>query len=141
MTVPLIMAHAGGCPARESRHTDPAMRIADNALMHWTASGWDCVNKWVAYKLEDGRSDNTLYDTKRDAIRHQFDEFLCFYVPLHPGGINPCEAEVLLKIHRQIYDNGWRMTDPDAKNGGPDIIPRIGMDTVKNQVRALIRGK
>jgi hypothetical protein len=142
MTV-LIMQHAGGCPRRGSGHTDPAKRIADACMMHWIAQGWDSTKYWAAFKLEDGRSpdSNTLYDSKRDAVRHQMDEFLCMYIKLHPGGMNVCEAEAILKIHRQAYLNGYRMHDPDSKSGGADIIPRIGMDKVANQIRALIRGR
>jgi hypothetical protein len=139
---PLIMMHTGGCPARATGHTDAAKRVSDATHLQWVAGGWEnTVGKWMAFKLEDGRTDNVLYDTKRDAVRHQFDEFLAFYIKLHPGGMSVCEAEVMLKVHRQIYLNGYRLTDPDAKNGGRDFIPRLSMLDVRQQVRDLIRGK
>src|SRR5258707_15765618 len=103
------MQHVGGCPARGRGHTDGAKRISDACNMHWIAQGWDSTKYWCAFKLEDGRTpdNNTLYDSKRDAVRHQTDEFLCLYVKLHPGGMNVCEAEAILKVHRQAYLNGY----------------------------------
>jgi hypothetical protein len=107
--------------------------------MHSIATSWDINKFWAAYRLEDGRSpdSHTLYDSKRDAVRHQMDEFLCLYIKLRYGGINCCEAEAYLKLHRQAYMRGFRLADPDAKTGGPDIIPRIGTDKARNQIRAL----
>ena len=136
----LLIAHVGGCPRRGSGHTDPAKRISDATLLQWVAGKWNCVNKWMAFKLEDGRTDNVLYDSKRDAVRHQLDEFLCMYVNLQPGGMNVCEAEAMFKFTRQAYSNGFRLPDPDAKSGGPDLIPRIGTDKLTAQIRALTRG-
>lgn len=143
MSTPLVMMHVGGCPRRALGHTDAAKRIADACTLHWVAQHWDSTKYWVAFRLEDGRSpdNNTLYDSKRDAVRHQSDEFLCLYVKLQPGGVNVCQAEAFLKMNRQAYLNGYRMADPDHKKGGRDIIPRIGSDKASNQIRALIRGK
>lgn len=118
-------------------HTDAAKRVSDIAVMHWVASGWDSVNKIMVFALADGRSDNVLYPRKLDAVRHQSNEFLYMYVPMHPGGINPCEAEILLKVHRQAYDNGHRWTDPDAKSGGRDLILRQGTREADIQHRFL----
>jgi len=141
--VALILQHVAGCPNRATGHSDAAKRISDACTLHWVALHWDCTRYWVAFKLEDGRSpdNNTLYDNKRDAIRHQMDEFLCLYIKLHPGGINVCEAEAALKFHRQAYLNGYRLADPDKRSGGPDLIPRIGTDKHSNQIRALKRAR
>src|SRR4029077_1479010 len=139
MGVPLLIMHVGGCPARGSGHTDAAKRISDACMLHWVALHWDSTKYWVAFKLEDGRTpdNNTLYDSKREAVRHQADEFLCLYIKLHPGGVNVCEAEALLKFTRQAYSRGFRLPDPDSRHGGPDLIPRIGMDKIRAQIRAL----
>jgi hypothetical protein len=142
MSVPLIMMHVGGCPWRDKGHSDAAKRISDATMLHSIATGWDINKYWAAYKLEDGRSpdSNTLYDSKRDAVRHQLDEFLCVYIKLRYGGINVCEAEAFLKYNRQAYLRGFRLPDPDHRRGGPDLIPRIGSDKMANQIRALTRG-
>jgi hypothetical protein len=138
MNVPLIMPHVGGCPRRATGHSDEAKRISDEATMHWVAGHWDSVGKWIACKLADGRSDHVLYDSKRDAIRHQkHGEQTCVYIKLHPGGMNVCEAEAMFQYTRRAYQNGFRLPDPDARSGGPDLIPRIGMDKVRAQITAL----
>lgn len=138
---PLLMQHVAGCPWRAKGHSDAAKRISDATMLHWVALHWACTKYWVAFRLEDGRSpdNNTLYDSKRDAVRHQSDEFLSMYVKLHPGGHNVCETEAMLKFTRQAYLNGYRLPDPDHRHGGPDLIPRIGMDKIQNQIRALRR--
>lgn len=143
MSTPLVMMHVGGCPNRHTGHTDAAKRISDATILHSIANGWDVNKYWVAFRLEDGRSpdNNTLYDSKRDAVRHQMDEFLCLYVKLQYGGFNVCQAEAYLKIHRQAYLNGYRLADPDHRKGGRDIIPRIGSDKLSAQIQALRRGK
>ena len=91
------------------------------------------VRSWVAIRLSDGGSDGTLYDSKRDAVRHQADEFTCAYFSYRgaPNGFSTSkEAAVWLEFHRQAYDHGFRLPDPDAANGGPDLI----MPTPNEQV-------
>jgi hypothetical protein len=146
VTVPLIVSHTAGCPLRGIGHTDAAKRVSDAVNLHMLAAdagwAWDNVRgKFMAFALADGKSDGVLYDSKRDAVRHQSDEFLCMYLKLHAGGMSICEAEIMLKIHRQAYSNGFRLADPDSKSGGRDIIPRMATDKVLNQIRALNRGR
>jgi hypothetical protein len=125
-----------GCP-HPFGHPDEAKRMSDAVMLHWISLGWESVGKWVAIRLSDGGSDNTLYEKKREAVRHQADEFLCAYVKLHPGGMSPCEAHIMLTFTRKAYDAGFRLPDPDRKDGGQDLIPRIGADTLLAQMRAL----
>jgi len=81
-------------------------------------------HKVIAIRLADGGHDGTLYDSKRDAVRHQLDETLCAYVYFHnlPAGTNPREMEVFLKFNRDAYDKGFRLTDPDDHRGGREVI-------------------
>jgi hypothetical protein len=119
-------------------HTDAAKRVSDVSVMHWAALEWESVHKWMAWRLDTGISDNNLYVSKSEAIRAQKgDEFLYMYLPQHPGGMHVCEAEIMLTLHRKAYDNGFRLVDPDSKNGGRGIIPRISTADVSDQVRAL----
>lgn len=146
MTVPLIVSHTAGCPLRGIGHTDAAKRTSDAVNLHMLArdAGWawdNVVGKFMAFRLENGASDGVLYDTKQAAVRHQSDEFLCMYLKLHGGGMSICEAEIMLKIHRQAYSNGFRLADPDSKNGGRDIIPRMATDKALNQIKALNGGR
>jgi hypothetical protein len=136
----LLVPHVGGCPRRGSGHTDESKRMADIVRLHLFANSdqWSPVGKWIACQLEDGRSPdgNTLYDTKQDAVRHT-DYMRCVYIRIHPGGTNECETEALLKLGRSGRYRNFLLADPDSKSGGPDIIPRIGMDKIRNQIRAL----
>ena len=104
------------------------------------AQGFDACRKWVAVRLRDGRSDGVLYDTKRDAVRHQSDEKLSAYVCIPPNGMTPCRAESFLSTMRRLYDAGWRLTDPDDRNGGPDLIPRTAAEDQARQMTAIGKG-
>ena len=91
------------------------------------------VRSWVAIRLEDGGSDGTLYDSKKDAIRHQSHEQSCAYFSYRgaPEGFSSAkDAAIWLEYHRHIYANGGRLVDPDDAHGGPDII----MPTAEEQL-------
>jgi hypothetical protein len=105
--------------------SDAARRCADIVNGYILSRNWDELrDSWVAIRLSDGGSDGTLYDTKRDAVRHQLFEMQCAYVSFRnlAGGISPLEAERYLDYNRRAYDAGFRLPDPDAVNGGPDLF-------------------
>jgi hypothetical protein len=127
--------HDSGCPV-SGAHTDAARHASDAVNLHWSALQWGAVKRWVAVRLSDGKSDGTLYDTKRDAIRHQLHEQQCAYVCIPPGGMNACQAESMLSFSRRAYDAGMRLPDPDARDGGGSLIPRL---TRRDQTRQIAR--
>ena len=88
---------------------------------------WWLKDKWLAVNLQDGSTDGTLYDTKREAVRHQLDEFMCAYFCFRNclGGITPKEAMIWLDWVRKAYDAGFRMPDPDAQHGGKDVFMSV----------------
>jgi hypothetical protein len=103
---------------------------------------WELRNKWMAFSLADGSSDGQLYDSKRDAVRHQSNEFQCAYISFRNllGGATPHECVRVLNFTRDAYDAGFRLTDPDDIDGGPDVAPTAAqMDAQKGQVVAIIR--
>lgn len=105
--------------------SDDARRASDIINAYYAYVPWDQLrNSWVAIRLSDGGSDGTLYDSKRDAIRHQSDEFLCAYISLKncPNGVSPLEAERFLAFTRSAYDAGMRLPDPDDMHGGPEAF-------------------
>lgn len=104
--------------------------------LHLSAIGFDAHKKWVAVRLADGSSDGTLYDSRRDAVRHQLDEQLCAYVCIPPSGMNVCAAESFLATNRKLYDAGFRLTDPDDARGGRDVIPRLRSEDQARQMAA-----
>lgn len=87
---------------------DAAQRLCDAVNVHVQALGGEAFGKYVAIRLEDGRSvDGALYDTRADAVRHTIDRApWCFYVKVNPGGIQPREAWVVLGYARQAKKAG-----------------------------------
>lgn len=98
-------------------YSDAARRMADAVNLHLAAVGLAAVGKWVACRMSDGVSDGVLYDTRREAVAHQFHEQFCAYVHVPVTGMTPRQAENYLAFTRQCYDNGIRTinnVDADA---------------------------
>jgi len=131
--------HGDMCPwgITGDEHSDAAKRASSAVNIHLAGAGFDAIRKWVAVRLADGGSDLVLYDTKRDAVRHQLHEQQCAYVSIPPGGMSPCEAESFIAMHRKMYDAGMRLTDPDHQNGGRDLIPALTAEDFRRQYAAL----
>ena len=120
------------------KHSDAARRISDATKLGWVANGWDgFVGHWMVFKLEDGDTDHVLYPRKIDAVRSVSNEFHYLYLRMHVEGMGLCEAEIMLEFHRSAYKAGFRLSDPDSKTGGPDIIPRIGSELIGKQLSTL----
>ena len=116
--------HDPSCP-HIARHSDEAKRCSDTVNMHLAALGFGAHRRWVAVRLSDGGTDGVLYDTRRDAVRHQLDEMQCAYVCIPPTQMSVCAAEVFLAFHRKAYAAGFRLTDPDDAHGGRDHVRRL----------------
>lgn len=133
-----MIDHDAGCrKAGQGPHSDAARHASDAVQLHVAALGFEARGKWVAVRLMDGHSDGTLYDSKRDAVRHQLFENLCAYVRIPPTGMNPCQAESFLATHRKLYSAGFRLADPDRVDGGPQMIPRLTRRDHAAQLTAL----
>ena len=100
-------------PCEVAQHFDAAKRASDTIRLHLLADRSQAINSWVAIRLSDGGSDNVLYDSKHEAVRHQLHEYQCAYFKITLGGCPPREAELFLRINRQLYDGGFRLADPD----------------------------
>lgn len=125
----MTTTHEIWCQQKAFNHSDAAQRLYDTYNLHRVAIGDDAIGKWFASALSDGHSDGILYDSKLDCVRHQHhnEQFYAF-IKIVPPSMRICEAEVMLKTQRQLYDKGMRMTDPDHKHGGPDVIKRISAE-------------
>lgn len=109
----------------EPSYSDEAKRASDIINAYYSYVPLDrLLRSWVAIRLSDGGSDGVLYDSKRDAVRHQSDEFLCAYICLKncPNGISKLEAERFLAFTRSAYEAGFRLPDPDDITGGRDVF-------------------
>lgn len=108
---------------------DAGKRASDCVNMHRTFGDWDEIQtKWLAFKLEDGSSDGVLYDSKKDAVKHQFHEQLCAYVCFKNlvAGSTPDEMTIFLQFTRNAYKAGFRLPDPDDQFGGRTVAPTAG---------------
>lgn len=102
-------------------------RMADILNLALIAHGPAVTGKWMAFTLADGRGDSVVYDTRPDAIRHQFHETLAHYEQMRPKGWSADECALTLMYARAAYNAGWR---PSAEDPAP-IMP------VRNEDRAL----
>lgn len=121
--------------------SDAAKRCADIINAYATFVPFEHrVRCWVAIRLSDGGSDGTLYESRRDAVRHQSDEKLCAYFTYRnsPHGMKPKDAQLWLDYHRAAYDAGFRLPDPDHQTGGPDLIMPLPWEQFALQRRRLI---
>lgn len=126
----------------ECQHvTDAGKRAYDIARSYTAFVDYETrIRSWVAFRLEDGGSDGTLYDAKADAIRHQLYEQQCAYFSFRgaPNGFASAkDAAVWLEYHRHIYDRGGRTPDPDDHGGGPAMIMPTAREDVMSQLRRL----
>ena len=101
------------------------------------------INSFVTIRLRDGYCDGTLYETKRDAVRHcggNEQWFAFFSFRSAPDGFaSPKDAAIFLAWHRLAYDRGFRLPDPDDKRGGPDLIMPDMREHLGDQIRRLMR--
>ena len=96
--------------------TDAAKRISDSINIARITHVWEELARgWMAFALQDGTTDHVIYPSKADAIAHQSNEFRFAYV--HLGGcmmgMPPKDAQLWLDLHRHMYDNGFRLADPE----------------------------
>lgn len=95
--------------------TDAARRICDAMNMaivsHPTA---ECANSFMAFRLDDGTTDNILYPSKQAAMDHVSNEFHYCYFFLRGalGGANPRDCQLWLEFQRHAYDSGHRLAQP-----------------------------
>jgi hypothetical protein len=95
---------------------------------------------WMALRLSDGASDGKNYDTRQAAIRAQFHEQQCAYFCFKhaPNGFASYkDAAIFLAYHRGAYDAGARLPDPDAMNGGRQLIMPTTSEHLLNQIGRL----
>jgi hypothetical protein len=101
---------------------DAARRCSDVIRTHVVAGS---IGRWAAIRLSDGGSDGIPYDTRAEAVRHQLHETQCAYVQIPYDDMSPRAAGVFLRFHRDAYDAGMRLTDPERPDAGPILPNRI----------------
>lgn len=132
MTV--LVQHTKDCPNPGLGHSDGAKRIFDTYTLHRVADPFGSQGKWFAFSLNDGTTDNVLYDTKTDAARHQPDERWYGYVQITPARMTVCSAEAYLMLLRRMSKAGIAQVDPDHARGGRELIKRSSSEDQLAQV-------
>jgi len=92
---------------------------------------------WMALRLSDGDSDGRMYETRRECVRNQVHEQQCAYFSfrLEPGGFRtPRDAAIFLAFYREAYDSGFRLTDPDDREGGQQLVMPHMNEHLQNQL-------
>lgn len=140
-----VIAHQDQCDrARRTPfglHSDAAKRISDTYRLHRAAQGRAAIGRFFACALADGATDGVLYDTKRDAVRHQHhNEQLFIFLAVGPYDLSPCEAEELLHIQRLYYDRGIRWPDPEHARGGREVVQRVTVEDQRSLVASIASG-
>lgn len=110
--------------------TDAGRNCADAVNLALVLGG---IDRWVAPRMSDGKTDGAIYDTKADAIRHQLHEYQCAYIQIPPGGMTPEHATRFLMVMRKFYDAGMRIADPVASPIMPNTIEEFNNIFVKGR--------
>lgn len=111
-------------------------RMSDALNLRLAVDGIAVTGRWMAFSLADGKSDNVLYDTRDDAIRHQFHETLAHYEQMRPKSWSVGECAMTLQYARAAYDAGWR---PERQAPAP-IMP-VRLEDKAQKMRRLRRAK
>jgi len=73
----------------------------------------------MAFRLDDGSTDGTLYPSRKVALRYQLRPCCVFYFRNSPGGVSELDCQIFLNVNRVAYESdriAW--VDPDS----PDIL-------------------
>lgn len=133
------MRHTDLC--RTLVHSDQAKRMSDEVNMHRCARQEGSIGRWCSFSLQEGESDHTLYDSKQDAVRHaKHNENRMIFIQISPSGLPICDAEVLINVHRKMFDAGIRLIDRDHPHGGREIIPRLAIEDQRAQIASILSG-
>lgn len=90
--------------------------------------------RWMAFDLEDGSSDGTVYDTRDDAIAHARHSTTSHYEMLRPASYSADECALTLAYARALYESGWR-----PESGRPAPIMPVRREDAKAKIRQLHR--
>jgi hypothetical protein len=121
-------------------HSDAAKRFSDWYNLH-RAAGLD--RGWFAVMLDDGASNGDVYDTRGEAVRHMWpNERWYFYCTLNAGpSMSVCAAESVLRWRRTMNEVEGPLLNPDAPDGGLEVIPRLTTEDQEAQIRAVRTGR
>lgn len=80
---------------------DAGARMSDVLNAAIIANGLQATGRWMAFALEDGASDQVIYDTRAEAITHS--RRPCHFEQLRPRGFGPDECAMTLAYARALH--------------------------------------
>lgn len=117
------------------RRPDASARFRDTIALHQVALDRAHLLSrrcWVAIRLSDGGSDNTVYDSREAALDHQLFPTQCGYLPVPFERVSEYVCDSLLFYWEKMYDAGHRPLDnrhviiPATFDGMIDAIIEAG---------------
>jgi hypothetical protein len=97
--------------------TDAGRRMSDRINLTVVARGWDELqNGFMAFRLDDGSSNGTLYDSYEQAVRFTDESrhaYFCFRQAM--GGANPKDCEIFLAFNRYAVEAGIPRKIPESR--------------------------
>lgn len=113
----------GNKPPFDQELIDAANRMRDAVNLHVVAGTLGVRERhlqWLAIRLEDGRSDGTVYETRRDAVRHTMNKSRGWmYVKVGASTMGEREAILVLQMNRQAFAKGVVFAEEEP------IIPQL----------------
>lgn len=102
---------------------DAANRMRDAVNLHVTADQLGIRDRhltWVAIKLEDGRSDGNLYETRQDAVNHTQNKSRGWaYLKVGAEMMSEREAILVLQMFRQAFSKGVIFAEQEV------VVPQL----------------
>jgi hypothetical protein len=99
------------------RYEDAVHRICDDINMVLVNEGFDVCGEWMIFGLDDGRPDvdnaesrHQHYPTHIAACAHWRSARPACLFMLTPEGATPRSVAIWLKMNRQAYESGYRLT-------------------------------
>ena len=115
--------------------TDAAKRMSDLINLKVVCHTWEeLVNGYMAFRLDDGGSDNVLYESKEQAVRHTDETrhaYFCFRQGM--GGANPKDCQIFLDVNRAAHEAGVPLSNPETRRQPSLILSTWGYDVLSGR--------
>lgn len=118
--------------------TDAARRMSDTINLKITCQPWDVLaNGYMAFRLDDGSSNGTIYDSKADAVRFTDEKrhaYFCFRTAM--AGANARDCQLFLDMNRAAADAGIPLAEPATRRAGSTslILPVTAHDVLTRRI-------
>lgn len=102
---------------------DAAARMRDAVNLHVLAGTLGVRERhltWVAIRLEDGRSDGNLYESRQDAVNHTQNKTRGWaYLKVGADSMGEKESIMVLQMFRRAFSNGVIFAEEEV------VVPQL----------------